>query len=289
MMKLSILSKTLLVLLFIPLMSSAWTRGIYLTEYTLQNTRTAHHLIEEAKANGVNTFVVDYTHMTKRYRQNIGLLKVNNIRYVARIVMFPDGATSAQLNSQAYLQKRFQQIMEAVSLGADVIQLDYVRFKPTQRQSSENAKQIYGVIKQVKELLRGKNVELQVDIFGVAAEREALAIGQNAELFAPLLDALCPMVYPSHYEPFRYHAVRPYETVYRSLVSLRQLLKNNPDVKVIAYIELSNYRYFLSHNAKVNYIQAQLRAVRDSQADGWYAWSPHNQYGLLFAILRSYH
>ena len=139
------------------------------------------------------------------------------------------------------------------------------------------------------DLLRGKGVKLQVDIFGIATLGESYAIGQNAELFAPLLSGICPMVYPSHYEPFRYHAVRPYETVYHSLTSLNQLLQREPDVKVYAYIELSNYRYPLSRSAKVNYILAELQAVYNAHADGWYAWSPRNQYRLLFAILKSYH
>ncbi len=279
----------LFLLLFISLPANAFVRGIYVTQPTLESTRTIKYLIEQAKSVGIDTFVVDFYGMSRRYRENIALVKQNNLHYVARIVMFPHGAFDWQVKSDAYLQKRYQQIMQAVSLGAEEIQLDYIRYKHTQPMSSQNAKNIYEIIKQVHHMLQGKNVKLQIDIFGVAAHSESFAIGQNVELFAPLLDAICPMVYPSHYEPFRYHAVRPYETVYKSLTALRQLLRKNPDVKVYAYIELYNYRYFLSKEAKVNYILAELRAVRDAHADGWYAWSPQNKYNLLFSILRSYH
>lgn len=278
-----------LLLTLFPLMGYAWIRGIYLTQPTLESTRTVKYLIAESKAVGINTFVVDFWGMSRRYQQNIALVKQNNLRYVARIVMFPYGATDGQVHSREYLQKRYRQILQAVSLGADAIQLDYIRYKPTQRQSYQNARNIYTIIREVRELLRGKGVGLQVDIFGEVASIESLAIGQSAPLFAASLDALCPMVYPSHYEPFRYHAVRPYETVYKSLTDLRRRLSGFPDVSIYAYIELFNYRYPLSHESKVNYILSELRAVRDAQADGWYAWSANNKYRLLFAILRGNH
>ncbi len=97
------------------------------------------------------------------------------------------------------------------------------------------------------------------------------------------------MVYPSHYEPFRYHATRPYETVYDSLVGIKDQLKDTPvKVKVIPYIELSNYRYPLSHSKKLEYIEAQIKAAENGGADGWYVWSPHNKYDNLFTVLSNY-
>ena len=275
--------------LVIPLSAFAWVRGIYITQPMLEHTRKIKSFIRQAKPLGINTFVIDYYRMSRRYRQNIALVKRANIHYVARIVMFPHGALHSQVISHKYLQKRYRQIMQAVSLGADEIQLDYIRYRKTQRPSSQNAKNIYKVIKHVHDMLRGKRVKLQIDIFGVAAHSESYAIGQNVPLFAPLLDAICPMVYPSHYEPYRYHAKRPYETIYKSLTALRRQLRNFPDVKVYAYIELYNYRYPLSRQNKINYILAEMRAVRDAHADGWYAWSARNKYAILFYILRMRH
>ncbi|OGT54000.1 MAG: hypothetical protein A3F17_07375 [Gammaproteobacteria bacterium RIFCSPHIGHO2_12_FULL_41_15] len=277
----------LLLSLCSPVMSLAWVKGIYVTQPTMESSKNVRYLVENAKAFHINTFVVDFYRKSSRYQKNIAMVKANGIRYVARIVMFPDGALDSQIKSETYLERRYQQIREAISLGADVIQLDYIRYRPTQRPSRQNAENIYKIVQQVETLLQGTGVLLEMDIFGVAAHKEALAIGQNAVLFAKSLHAICPMVYPSHYEPFRYHATRPYETVYSSLVALRQQLAHRPDVKVHAYIELYNYRYPLSRQNKINYILAELRAVRDAQADGWYAWSANNKYSLLFAILRA--
>jgi hypothetical protein len=136
-------------------------------------------------------------------------------------------------------------------------------------------------------MLQGKGVRLQVDVFGVSSFREALYIGQYPALFARSLDAINPMVYPSHYDPFRYYAVRPYQTVFDSLTALREQIRAFPTVKIYAFIELYNYRYPLGHEAKVRYILDEMRAVRDSGANGYYVWSANNRYNLLFAILRS--
>jgi len=53
-----------------------------------------------------------------------------------------------------------------------------------------------------------------------------------------------------------------------------------------AYIELSNYHYSMNQAQKIAYIKAQIKAVNDAGADGWYAWSPHNRYENLFLILK---
>ena len=277
-----------LLLVSMPFSVFAWVEGIYLTQYSAQVAKQMKHYIENAKAVGIDTFIIDYSHPSRKYRENIALMKKNNIRYIARIVMFPHGALPSQIVSQQFLEKRYRQIMEAVALGADEIQLDYIRYRKSQRASFQNAQNIYRIIEYVENMLKGKNVKLQIDIFGVAAYGESLHIGQSVPLFAKSLDAICPMVYPSHYEPFRYHAVRPYQTVYSSLMALRRQLKGYPNVKIYAYIELFNYRYPFSKQKKIEYILDQMRAVKDAQVSGWYAWSAKNRYNILFSILGSH-
>jgi hypothetical protein len=76
--------------------------------------------------------------------------------------------------------------------------------------------------------------------------------------------------------------------VYDSLISIREQFDNNLPVKLYPYIELSNYHYPLAHDKKLKYIYAQIQAVQDAGADGWYAWSPNNKYDSLFSVLESY-
>jgi len=126
---------------------------------------------------------------------------------------------------------------------------------------------------------------LQADVFGITSFGESKHIGQNLHLMADNLDALCPMVYPSHFEPFREHAKTPYDTIYTSLRALRSQFDYKMPVKLYAYIEISNYRYALPGDKRHAYIIAEMKAVRDAGADGWYVWSAHNKYDYLFSLM----
>lgn len=278
-----------LFLLFSPVAEARLEKGIYITQSSLENTGLITYLIEHSKASGINTFIVDMDKPSRKYRENIKLLKNNGIQYVARVVIFPNGGgTPAEVSSPAYWAKKYRLIEEATALGAQQIQLDYIRYNTAQRSSHENAKNILKVIQFYKERLLSKNIPLQIDVFGVSSFGESTHIGQNIVLFSKSVDVICPMVYPSHYEPYLEHAVRPYETVYESLSAIKEQFDNKMTVKLIPYIELSNYRYRLSSNKKLDYIYAQIRAAENAGADGWYAWSPRNQYDNLFRVLEKY-
>lgn len=284
--------KILLVLVFSLLFSiQAWStnsvKGIYLTQSSLENTELLQYLIKRAKTSGIDTFVVDLEIPSKRYRDNIGLLKENNIQYVARIIMFPDGGTPSQIKDPVKWQKKYTLVKQAIDWGASQIQLDYIRYNTKQKPSSQNAMDIMKIIQWYKARLAAQNIPLQVDVFGVASFGESKYIGQNVKLFAESVDALCPMVYPSHYSPFSYHFKRPFNTVYDSLQGIRKQLDGQPPIKIYAYIELSNYHYSMNHTDTLDYIKAQLHAVKEANADGWYAWSPHNRYDNLFKILEN--
>lgn len=261
-------------------------RGIYLTQYSLENTAFLHYLVHHAKEAGIDTFVVDLEFPSKRYQQNIQLLKQNKINYIARIVMFNNGGTPKLVRTPAYWQKKYKLVQLAIDYGASQIQLDYIRYNTKQRPSAQNAKDINTIIQWYKSRLAPQHIPLQVDVFGVASYGESYYIGQNLTLFAQNVDALCPMVYPSHFVPFPEHFREPHETVFDSLENIKKQFGGKIPVKIYAYIELSNYHYPMSHAKTLEYIKAQLEAVDEADADGWYAWSPHNRYENLFRVLR---
>lgn len=262
-------------------------KGIYITQATLENTKLIKYLIENAKKTGINTFVVDMDIPSKLYQKNIKLLQENNIDYVARVVMFPGGGTPKQIETEEYWKKRYRLVDAALSYGADHIQLDYIRYNTRSGSSPEHAKNINKIVNWYKDQLKPKNIPLQIDVFGISSYGEESHIGQNILLLSQNVDAICPMVYPSHYTPFKQHFATPYQTVYDSLMMIQDQFDEKMPTKLIAYIELSNYHYPLSHNKKLAYIKAQLKAVKDANADGWYAWSPHNYYDMLFEVLAS--
>lgn len=265
--------------------SYAWEQGIYITQSTIENKKSLNYLIAKSKQVGINTFVIDFKHLSSAYKKNIELVKKNNIKYVARIVIFPHGGTYAQVRSKAYWAQKYQLAEQAIALGAQEIQLDYIRYSSATRASKQNALDIYQIIKWFKRNLAARNIPLQIDVFGETSFDDSMHIGQDVKLFADSIDALCPMVYPSHYEPYRTYAVRPYFIVLSSLQALRAQLGGHLPFKLYPYIELYNYRYPMSRAQKLNYIHEQLRAVADSGADGWYAWSPTNKYNNLFMVL----
>ncbi|MDF1759249.1 MAG: putative glycoside hydrolase [Coxiellaceae bacterium] len=284
---------TLIVLLFffssliIPSCALAFQKGIYVTQWTAMNDKKFKKLVKRAKAVGINTFIVDYSRYSKRYHRNLQLLDKHNIRHVARIVMFPGGATGNQMTNPKIWQKKYKLVQQIAKMGADEIQLDYIRYKVGKRASKKNAHDVHKVIHWYKQRVNKLGLPLQIDVFGVAAHKPSLSIGQNLPLFANSVDVVCPMVYPSHYEPQPYHSRRPYETIADSLQQLKDQFGGKPPFKVIAYIETSNYRYRMGHASRMNYIKAQIKAAKDSGAHGWYAWSANNKYYTLFKLLES--
>lgn len=266
--------------------AQAMVKGIYISQPTLEDTKRITYLIKQAKATGINTFVVDYTRSSKAYERNIELVQNNNIKYVARIVVFPGGGTASQVTSTAYRDKKLQLIKQAVALGASEIQLDYIRFNTKVAPSPQNEKTITALMQWYKTQVNAMKIPLQVDIFGITSFRPEKRIGQNAQLIAGSVDAICPMVYPSHFEPFRQYSKRPYETVLTSVEALRAKAGDNK-IKIYPYIEAHNYRYPMNNSQKQVYISAQIKAANDSRADGWMVWSANNHYDNLFAALRS--
>lgn len=259
-------------------------KGIYITQTTLEDTAYITYLIQNAKNSGINTFVVDMDKPGKRYQKNIALVTQSGLNYVARVVMFPGGGTTEQINTEKFWQRKLPLIQAAINYGAKEIQLDYIRYDTKRAASEQHAKDIHKIISWYKQQLPS-HIPLQIDVFGISSYGPENHIGQNVKLFADTIDVLCPMVYPSHYQPFAKHFETPYETVYDSLHLIKKQFNGEMPIKLVAYIELSNYHYPLSQNKKVAYIQAQLQAVKDANADGWYAWSPNNKYDTLFEVL----
>jgi hypothetical protein len=262
------------------------TKGIYLTQSTLQDTPYLNYLIAHAKEVGINTFIIDLDKPTKKYQNNIALVKKNNLKYVARIVMFPGGGTKEQIKNQGIWEKKYALAEQAVAWGADAVQLDYIRYNTEQPALSQNAQDIHNIIEWFKRRLVAQRIPLQLDIFGIASFGPSLHIGQDIKLFSTTADAICPMVYPSHFQPFKEHADTPYDTVFDALAALKEQFPNGKvPFKLYPYIELSNYHYKLTHQQRLDYIVAQIRAAEDVGADGWYVWSPQNEYDPLFAVL----
>lgn len=276
-------------LLTVSHLAHAWTQGIYISQPTLERTDYLQYLIQNAKEVGIDTFIVDLDKPTELYRRNIKLVVNSGLHYVVRIVVFPDGGTDAQIKSLPYREAKYRLIEEAIKMGASQVQLDYIRYKPTQPPSAQNAQNVLKVIQWFKQRLKAQNIPLQIDVFGISSFGPSRYIGQDIRAFANTINALCPMLYPSHFEPYKLHSIQPYETIYKSINSIKRQLGNQIPFKIYTYIEMFNYRYKFSEGNSLGYIQAQIDAARDAGTNGWYAWSANNYYDRLFKVLRSKH
>jgi hypothetical protein len=267
----------------------AWDKGIYLTQYTLENPEKLDYFIREAKESGINTFVIDHDYMSSRYAAAIAKVKAAGIKSVTRVVVFNDGAKGKEMKSPEYWEKAMRYVDDAIKAGTDSIQLDYIRYSSKSPANPQHAKDVYEVIKWFKKRIGSKNVPMEIDIFGEVSYYPSLHIGQDVKLFADSVDGVNPMVYPSHFWPYQKYSADPYKTINNSLNSLTGQFDHKPPFKIHAFIEAANYHYLkkTSNKQKQDYLLQQIRAVEDAKAvDGWYVWSANNVYDNLFKVLK---
>ncbi len=268
----------------------AWDKGIYLTQYMLENPEKLNYFIREAKAAGINTFVIDHEYYSSRYAPAIAKVKAAGIKNVTRIVVFSDGGNSEQIHSKAHWEEKFKLAEDAIKAGSDAIQLDYIRYSSKQPANPQHAKDVYQIIKWYKEKINAQHVPMEIDIFGEVSYYPSMHIGQDIKMFADSVDGVNPMVYPSHFWPYERFSADPYTTINKSLNTLVGQFKGNPPFKVHAFIEAANYHYLkkTSNAQKQKYLLQEIRAVEDAKSvSGWYVWSANNVYDNLFIVLKN--
>jgi hypothetical protein len=101
--------------------------------------------------------------------------------------------------------------VEACELGFDEIQFDYVRF-PSGRTAevsgqlsltqAQRVAAIEGFLSKARERLHAVGCAISADIFGIVVSvTDDQGLGQRPEEISRMVDAVSPMVYPSHYSP----------------------------------------------------------------------------------------
>jgi len=268
----------------------AWEKGIYLTQYTLENPKTLDYLISQAKATGINTFVIDHEYMSSHYAPAIAKVRAAGIKNVTRIVVFSDGGNAQQVKSKDYWEKKYKMVDDAIKVGSDAIQLDYIRYSSKLPANPQHAKDVYQVIKWFKSKIGAHNIPMEIDIFGEVSYYPSMHIGQDIKMFADSVDGVNPMVYPSHFWPYQKYSAVPYDTVKNSLNALVAQFADHPPFKVHAFIEAANFHYLkkTSNAQKQKYLLQQIRAVEDANnVSGWYVWSANNVYENLFKVLKN--
>jgi hypothetical protein len=173
----------------------------------------------------------------------------------------------------------------AAKAGFDEIQFDYVRFPsdgdieaavfPGKRNEAMGVT-IARFVHYAAKRLKPMGVRVSVDVFGLSATRD-LGIGQSPRRLSKIVDAIYPMVYPSHYGPGEYALASPVSvpgrTVGRSLRDFRRQMKRGK-AQLIPWLE----DFSFTGTTTLEHVQEQIRAARRWKSGGFLLWNPSGVY-----------
>jgi hypothetical protein len=173
----------------------------------------------------------------------------------------------------------------AAKAGFDEIQFDYVRF-PSDGQidsivyprSTKQSKDrtIERFLAYASKRLKPLGVRVSADLFGLAATRD-LGVGQSPKMLGRHLDAIYPMVYPSHYVPGEYHLTDPEafpgRTVEESLRDYQWAVRGKK-VRIVPWLQ----DFSLSRRYGLAEVTDQVAAARKVKAEGFMLWNPLGLY-----------
>jgi hypothetical protein len=173
----------------------------------------------------------------------------------------------------------------AAKAGFDEIQFDYVRFPSDGdisiiRYPGSKAQPmewtIPAFVQYAAKRLRPLGVRISVDVFGLSATRD-LGIGQRPRRIARYVDAVYPMVYPSHYRSGEYGLpdpnAAPGVTVARSLQDFQSALTGRK-AQLIPWLQ----DFSLGRSYSPLDVQRQILAARSFDTGGYLLWNPEGLY-----------
>ena len=173
----------------------------------------------------------------------------------------------------------------AARTGFDEIQFDYVRFPSDGeldgivypgRTAVAPGWVIAQFLQYASKRLRPLGVRVSVDVFGLSASRD-LGIGQLPRRFARYVDAVYPMVYPSHYNAGEYGLADPNaapgETVAASLSDFTATLAGR-DTDVVPWLQ----DFSLGRAYTLDDVKAQIDAAVGANTRGFLLWNAGGLY-----------
>lgn len=253
-------------------------------------------------------------------------LKEKGIYLIARIVAFKDpilaekkpeyavknadGTVFHDNNGLAWVNPYKEEVWDylidlskqAVDLGFDEIQYDYIRFSTAKgiaeadfgAASEGLTKQdaINGFLTKAYETLAPLGVYVSADVFGtiICNESDGELIGQDYVEMAKHCDYICPMVYPSHYVNDAYGIAvpdaKPYELIYASVADGEAKLAKAREED--ASVHIAKQRPWLQAftatwvKGHIKYqgkqLQDQTRGAADAGVEEWLLWNAANNY-----------
>ena len=269
-----------------------------------------------------------------RYIRDIQALmqevKDHDIYTIARIVCFkdpclaaaqpelalrkPDGKPVTDANGLAWVNPYKQEVWEyltelaemAADLGFDEIQYDYVRFPVgsdadaadygVDMEAYPKRQAIQDFLSYAGDRLHEKGCVVTADVFGtiIGSETDVQTVGQDYTALGQTVDAISPMVYPSHYANgvfgLKVPDAHPYETVLAAMQGSKENLQSVPEEEravVRPWLQAFTANWVKGHiSYNGTQIREQIQAVYDAGYEEWILWNATNRYspdGLLIA------
>jgi hypothetical protein len=185
---------------------------------------------------------------------------------------------------------------EAIQRGFDEVQFDYIRFAtdPSPDSSVDDIQYsqpltehnrvsaLNSFLTQAHAAVNNAGGFLSMDTFGYTTWwDDDGGIGQDLAVLADDIDYYCPMVYPSTFSagvpgqiPYPDVVSRPYDVVYQSLKHVQQKLAGKR-VVVRPWLQyFDDYPWATRVRYDAPLIEAQKKAVADSNSAGWMLWNP---------------
>lgn len=186
-------------------------------------------------------------------------------------------------------------VREVASFGVDEIQFDYIRF-PALGGATEDVKYWYqdhpsdlkiredvivDFLRRAREVVADFDVALSADVFGVVAWNDGVdgkIVGQDIKRMAYYVDAIYPMIYPSHFGPdFASQpdpANQPYFFVQKSAEKFLVLVTGT-NAEIRPWLQGFTLRV---NNFGTSYIQKQVDALKDIGVLSYMIWNAGNKY-----------
>jgi len=251
-----------------------------------------------------------------RLRALLDTMRANHIHAIARIVVAKDptlararrdlavrrrkdGAPWLDKNGNPWLDPHQREVWayagdlaeEAVKLGFDEVQFDYVRFPDEPRLLREATFPLAKgrprdvVIREqlgyLHDRMRALGAPMAIDVFGLTTTvKSDMTIGQRWESFADQADIVQPMTYPSHYARGDYDLPHPNASPYAVIDhALKDALARNAPIRNAAQIVPWYQDFTLGKpHYGVKEVRAQMQAGYDNGIKSWILWNASSRY-----------
>ena len=182
---------------------------------------------------------------------------------------------------------------EAVRMGFEEVQYDYVRFPdepesrlasalfPGRRPGETKRQGVTRNLRVLRDRTRSLSVPFAIDVFGLTTSAKTdMGIGQYWDDLVTTADVVLPMVYPSHYTRGVYNLKHPnsepYQVIRRAMQdALRRSAPLGETAEIRPYLQaftLGEPRYTPA------LVREQIRASEELGLESWVLWNPRSAY-----------